>query len=154
MVSIKPELQKLNPLAMFQTDSRHMASGGVVGFSGSYDHGGALSDLTPAGKGTAIAKLGAKIGVEEVLRSGSLGAEGLGRVDNANFANAMLNALDTVSAQGNFAEELTQRAIIDPESVNAHDVTTAQLEASLSLTMARTILSRLTQAWRDLINIR
>ena len=154
MLSIKPELQKLNPLPMFRKDPRHMESGGVVGFSGSYDHGGMLSDLTPKNQGKAITELGTKLGAEAVLRSGSVGAEGINRYDNASFANVMLSAIDKVSDLNNRASELAEMAMIDPSMENVHDLTIAQSEATMSLNIARTLLNRLTQAWKDLINTR
>jgi flagellar hook-basal body complex protein FliE len=66
----------------------------------------------------------------------------------------MLQALDQVSGYQQFASSLEQQAITDPESVDVHDVTTAQAKAMLSLNIARTVLSRVVQGWRDLINTR
>jgi flagellar hook-basal body complex protein FliE len=154
MLSIKPELQRVNPLPLMRVDARHLDAQGVVGFKGSYDHGGILSDITPTNKGKEIVSLGTKIGADAVLRAGALGAAGINRVDGSNFANAMLNAIDGVSEMQNRASELTQEAIINPDAVDAHDLSIAQTEARLSISMARTILSRLTQAWRDLVNTR
>jgi flagellar hook-basal body complex protein FliE len=155
MLTIRPELQQLNPLAMSVKDPRHITSGGAVGFKGSYDHGGAMTDLrAKKGRGADIAELGTEIGANSVLRDGSLGANGMNRDDPASFANAMLKAIDKVSALNNRAEDLHVQAIIDPDSVDIHDITLAQSEASMALDMSATILSRLTQAWKDLINIR
>jgi flagellar hook-basal body complex protein FliE len=66
----------------------------------------------------------------------------------------MLGALHQVSAYQQFASSLNQAAIVDPDSVNVEDVTIAQAEAAMSLNIARTVLNRLVQSWRDLINIR
>jgi len=66
----------------------------------------------------------------------------------------MLGALDKVSAYQQFASSLNQAAIIDPDSVNVEDVTIAQAEAAMSLNIARNVLNRLVQSWRDLINTR
>ncbi|MDR2468061.1 MAG: flagellar hook-basal body complex protein FliE [Spirochaetaceae bacterium] len=154
MLTLKPELQRVNPLPLTRTDSRHVQAEGVVGFKGSYDRGGMLSDITPTGRGAEIAELGTKIGAESVLRMGSVGAAGIGRHDNASFANAMLNALDGVSSLQHRATDLEQQAVISPDSINVESVSIAQAEATLSLSITRTILSRLTQAWRDLINTR
>ncbi|MDR3302573.1 MAG: flagellar hook-basal body complex protein FliE [Spirochaetaceae bacterium] len=142
MLSIKPELQRLNPLAMITKDPRHIASAGAAGFAGGVDHGGAISEL------------GAKIGAQAVLRDGSVGAAGLNRSDPASFSDVMLGAIDKVSSMNNRASDLTQQAIVSPESVDIHDITIAQAEAQLSLSIAQTFLSRLTQSWRDLTNMR
>jgi flagellar hook-basal body complex protein FliE len=65
----------------------------------------------------------------------------------------MLQALDKVSGQQQYASALSQQAIVDP-TVDIHTITIAQAEASMSLNAARNILSRLVQGWRDLINAR
>ena len=92
-------------------------------------------------RGSHVVEMGGRIGAEAALRSGG-------------FADAMLQALDGVSAHQQFASSLHEMAIIDPDSVNAHDITIAQAEASLSLNITRNVLNRLVQSWRDLINTR
>ena len=92
-------------------------------------------------EGRKMIDMGKTIGSDAVVRSGT-------------FSDAMLNALDSVSAQQQFASELHQAAIIDPDSVNVHDITIAQAQARMSLDITRTVLNRLVQGWRDLINTR
>jgi len=91
--------------------------------------------------GNKITETGKKIGADAVIRSGT-------------FTESMLGALDKVSAYQQFASSLSQAAIIDPDSVNIEDVTIAQAEAAMSLNIARNVLNRLVQSWRDLINTR
>jgi flagellar hook-basal body complex protein FliE len=91
--------------------------------------------------GNKITETGQKIGADAVIRSGT-------------FTDSMLNALDKVSAYQQFASSLSEAAIIDPDSVNVEDITIAQAEASMSLSIARNVLNRLVQSWRDLINTR
>jgi len=91
--------------------------------------------------GNKISETGKKIGADAVIRSGT-------------FTESMLDALDKVSAYEQFASGLSQAALIDPDSVNIEDVTIAQAEAALSLNIARNVLNRLVQSWRDLINTR
>jgi flagellar hook-basal body complex protein FliE len=98
-----------------------------------------LAAYVPPGK--AISELGNKIGAESVLRSGT-------------FDEMMLQSLDKVSADQQFAEGLLEAAVTDPGSVDAHDLTIAQAKAAMSLSIARTVLSRVVQGWRDLINTR
>jgi len=92
-------------------------------------------------QGRKITETGKMIGAGAVTRSGT-------------FEGAMLGALDKVSAYQQFASGLNQAALIDPDSVDVHDLTIAQAEASMSLNITRTVLSRMVQAWRDLINTR
>jgi flagellar hook-basal body complex protein FliE len=91
--------------------------------------------------GQQIVTLGEKIGSEAALRSGQ-------------FDDMMLRALDQVSADEQRSNALIQKAIVDPDSVDTHDITIAQAKASMSLNITRTVLSRLVQGWRDLINLR
>jgi len=70
------------------------------------------------------------------------------------FEQAMLQALDRVSAFQQIASDLHQEAIINPDGVNVHDITFAQAQASQSLLITHTVLNRIIQGWRDVINIR
>jgi flagellar hook-basal body complex protein FliE len=81
-----------------------------------------------------------------------IGADGL--YGDGTFETVMLKALDRVSAYQQNAAALTQQSILDPESVDVHEVTDAQARAQLSLNITRTILSRVVQAWKDIINTR
>ncbi|HCC36838.1 MAG TPA: flagellar hook-basal body protein FliE [Treponema sp.] len=98
-------------------------------------------DSPYAGSGNNILNLEKKIGAEGVTRAGT-------------FEKAMLQALDKVSGSQQYASYLGREAIINPDSVDAHDVSLAQGEASMALNMTRNILSRLIQGWQALINTR
>jgi flagellar hook-basal body complex protein FliE len=94
-----------------------------------------------SGSGTNILALRDKIGADGITRVGT-------------FEDAMLQALDKVSGRQQYASMLQQEAIINPDSVDVHDVTIAQAQANMSLSITRNILSRMVQGWRDLINTR
>ena len=124
----RPELKSLGvvpDLSLKRTHPKHMAFQMESFLSG----------------GKKITETGKKIGAEMPIRSGT-------------FEDAMLGALDKVSAYQQFASSLNQAALLDPDSVDVHDVTIAQAEASLALNITRNVLSRLVQSWRDLINTR
>ena len=91
--------------------------------------------------GNNISEMGKKIGADMVIRSGT-------------FEQAMLGALDKVSAYQQFASSLEQAVITDPDSVDVHDITIAQAQASMALNITRNVLNRLVQSWRDVINTR
>ena len=114
-----------NMIPMVQTDPRHM---------------GPLNSPY-AGSGHNILVLGKKIGTDGITRAGT-------------FEQAMLQALDNVSGRQQQAGDLAREAIINPDSIEAHDVTIAQELANTSFGITRNILSRLVQGWRDLINTR
>ena len=93
------------------------------------------------GNGNKVIALEKKIGAEHITGAGT-------------FEHAMLQALDKVSGAQQFASNLELEAILNPDSVDVHDVTMAQAEASLALNITRNVLSRMVQGWRDLINTR
>ena len=73
---------------------------------------------------------------------------------SGSFGEAMLSALDSVSASQQFSSKLAQTALTDPDSVNVEDISIAMAQASASLNLTRNVLSRLVQGWRDVINTR
>jgi flagellar hook-basal body complex protein FliE len=93
------------------------------------------------GSGNKVIALEKKIGAEHVTGAGT-------------FQHAMLQALDKVSGAQLNASELQKQAIINPGSIDIHDITIAQAEANMALGITRNVLSRLVQGWRDLINTR
>jgi flagellar hook-basal body complex protein FliE len=115
----------IDQISMFQTHTKHM---------------GPL-DSPFAGSGKNIIALEKKIGADGITRAGT-------------FEHAMLQALDKVSGDQQYASALPQEAITNPDAVDIHDITIAQAEANMSFNAARNILSRLVQGWRDLINAR
>jgi flagellar hook-basal body complex protein FliE len=92
--------------------------------------------------GSSLAALGDQVGAQGVL-------DGAG-----SFEKAMLQALDSVNSDQNQSTDLMQTMITDPESVDPHDVTIAMAKANLSLNIARTVLSRVVQDWKEIINTR
>ena len=108
-----------------------------------------LPDLRPKvfneeyynGTGAGIAALGKTIGAEGVMKDGI-------------FSETMLKALDKVSAHQKYFENTVQQAMLDPESMNIEDISNAEAMANMSLNIARTILNRIVQAWKDIINTR
>jgi flagellar hook-basal body complex protein FliE len=73
---------------------------------------------------------------------------------DGSFEQAMIKAMDGVNAKQMDASDISQRMLTDPDSVDAHDVTIAQAEASLSLNIARTVLDRVVRGWKEVINAR
>jgi flagellar hook-basal body complex protein FliE len=72
----------------------------------------------------------------------------------SSFQAAMLRAMDGVNASQMKSSELTQKMLTDPDSVDAQDVTISMAEANMSLNLARTIMTRVVTAWKDIINTR
>ena len=91
--------------------------------------------------GSGIVSLGKTIGAEGVLKDGI-------------FSETMLKALDRVSDYQHRSDNLYQQAILAPDTVNVEDIAMAEAEANMALNITRTILNRIVQAWKDIINTR
>jgi flagellar hook-basal body complex protein FliE len=128
----QPELVNGDKVPMVITHPKHL-----VPLKGSYTVGGSFA----SGRGAVISELENKIGAEAVIRSGT-------------FEDTMLRALDEISGEQQFASSLAQAAITEPGSIDPHDITIAQAKAAMSLNIARTVLSRVVQGWKDIINTR
>jgi len=100
----------------------------------------ALNEEFYNGSGSGIVELGKTIGA-------------MGTKDGL-FGEAMLKALDKVSDYQKFHQRIVEQSIIDPDSVNVEDIAMAEANANMSLNIARTILNRVVQAWKDVINTR
>jgi flagellar hook-basal body complex protein FliE len=86
---------------------------------------------------------------------GASGKAGAGQgAKGGSFESALLKAMDGVSSSQAKSDDLLQRVVADPNSVDAQDVTIAMAEANMSLNLAKTIMSRVVTAWKDIINTR
>jgi flagellar hook-basal body complex protein FliE len=72
----------------------------------------------------------------------------------ANFGQALMNSLNDVNGAQQEHERLTVQSIIDPESVNAHDVTIASAKANMTLNITRNVVDRVIQAYRSITTLR
>jgi len=106
----------------------------------------------PLAKPISASSYGSASPLASLLDDGALGAAR--STGEGGFEEALLSAMDGVSSYQNESEDLIQRMIVDPDSVDAQDVTIAMAEANLSLNLAKTILSRVVTAWKDVINTR
>jgi flagellar hook-basal body complex protein FliE len=132
MQIFKPELVNGDKVPLAVTHPKHL-----VPADGPFVAGGSVA----RGRGAVISELGARIGSDAAVRSGS-------------FEDAMLRALDRISAEQQFAADLVQKAVTDPDSMDPQDITIAQAKAGMSLNIARNVLSRVVQGWKDIINTR
>ena len=82
-------------------------------------------------------------------------------VDNSNVDNSKPSFNDMVSDALNgvndLAQEstaLTEQYIINPDSVDVHDVTIAMSKANLAITLTKSVVDNALKAYREIINIR
>ena len=78
----------------------------------------------------------------------------VGDAPKATFQDAMKSAMEGVNGDQIKATDLYQQMITNPDSVDAHDVTLAAAQAQMSLNLAKNVVERGLQAYRDIINMR
>ena len=71
-----------------------------------------------------------------------------------NFEALLFDSLNEVDRQQQEHKELTIQASIDPDSVDAHDITVAAARAELSLRITKNVVDRVISAYREIINLR
>jgi flagellar hook-basal body complex protein FliE len=73
---------------------------------------------------------------------------------NGTFAQMLLNGLGEVNTLQQDADALSVQAIVDPESVDVHDVTIAAAKAELALNIAKNVMDRVVEAYQQIQNVR
>ena len=71
-----------------------------------------------------------------------------------NFADALNKALVKVNDQQVTSENLMQKLVSDPRSVNVHDVLVTAEKARMSLTLTKSVTDLAVRTYRELINLR
>jgi len=108
-----------------------------------------------------LSSLSAKGGQIEQLRTdprhfdvtGKMGPLDDGK-DKNTFQDAMMSAMEGINADQIKASDLYTKMITNPDSVDPHDVTLAGAQAQMSLNLAKNVVERGLQAYRDIINMR
>lgn len=71
-----------------------------------------------------------------------------------SFSEAMRNAFKSVNDLQVEADELTQKMVYDPNSVDAHEVMVASEKARVALTFTKTLADGVVRGYRDLTSMR
>ncbi|PKL37328.1 MAG: flagellar hook-basal body complex protein FliE [Spirochaetae bacterium HGW-Spirochaetae-1] len=73
---------------------------------------------------------------------------------SSSFAEMLKGAVNKVNNLQIDAEDLSEKMIYEPESVDIHTVMIAQQKAEISLSFAKTVRDEAIRAYRDIINLR
>jgi len=76
------------------------------------------------------------------------------RKETASFEQTLLAAFDKMNEKQQTTDALAQKMIVDPESVDIHDVTVAMAEANLSLKIAQSVIDRVIKGWNEITTTR
>lgn len=92
------------------------------------------------------------VGVDTVRRTMESTTEEVDLATNKignSFEQTLLKTFDEMNKLQLKPEKLAQQQIVDPESVDVHDITIAMENASLSLNLATTVIDRVVKAWNE-----
>lgn len=70
------------------------------------------------------------------------------------FESYLLDAMQFVNNKQISSSEIAEKFILDPDSVDVHEVTTAMAEASLSLNLAQKVIDGLVKDWNEISTTR
>lgn len=74
--------------------------------------------------------------------------------EGQSFGELLQTGIASVSRAQQNHEALAAQAIINPDQVNVHDVTIAAAKADLSIRLARNIIDRALNAYREITSLR
>lgn len=74
--------------------------------------------------------------------------------EKGGFGNMLMESIQEVNAMQHEAADLSVTAALDPDAVDAHDVTIATAKAELALNITKNVTDRVIQGYKDIINLR
>lgn len=74
--------------------------------------------------------------------------------EGSEFKDALMQALNGVNGEQQNAANLTQQMMVDPDSVNPHDLTIAMAKANLSLQMTKSVMDQAIKAYKEIVSFR
>jgi flagellar hook-basal body complex protein FliE len=83
-----------------------------------------------------------------------LGGGDAARAGSKDFGSLLMDSMNEVNNKQVAYSDLSQKAVIDPSSVDPHDITIAGAEANLSLNIAKNVIDRVIRAYRDITSLR
>jgi len=105
--------------------------------------------VTPQAKGEGI-----KINTTNDLHFGNTSKIQSTEDISESFSEVLKKSLEKVNDTQVVADDLTQKMIYNPNSVEAHEVMIAAEKARISLTFTKTVVDGIVRAYRELSNLR
>ena len=75
-------------------------------------------------------------------------------VVDVSFGKTFSELLDKASDTVNLSERMSEQFILDPQSIDHHDVTIAVAEANMAVTMTKAVTDGVIRAYKEIINLR
>lgn len=77
-----------------------------------------------------------------------------GETEAGGFGDMLFRGLEEVNSLEQTHQELSLQAIVNPDSVNPHDVTIAASKANMALGITKAIVDRALQAYQEISTLR
>lgn len=74
--------------------------------------------------------------------------------NQVEFSSLITGQLDQVSNLITESQQKLETFLVDPESIDSHDVTIAMAKANMSVNLTKQVVSSALQAYREIINMR
>ncbi|UER67481.1 flagellar hook-basal body complex protein FliE [Borrelia sp. BU AG58] len=71
-----------------------------------------------------------------------------------SFKDVFLDAISRVNDSQLDVSRMTERAIVEPDKIDVHDVVIAMAKANMNLSITKAVVERSIRAYQDIINIR
>ena len=119
-----------------------------------------MTRTNPAHIGSSsIQSVGRVNGVEPIKQVQKIQNPNLQKVQNQklpsrSFDSYLLDAMNYVNNKQIASSNIAEKFILDPDSVDVHDVTTAMAEANLSLSLAQKVIDSLVKDWNEITTTR
>lgn len=75
-------------------------------------------------------------------------------IADASFGKTFAELLEKASDTVNLSDRMSEQFILDPQSIDHHDVTIAIAEANMAVTMTKTVVDGVIRAYKEIINLR
>lgn len=76
------------------------------------------------------------------------------KTPETSFQNVLSNALSEVNDSQLAANAMSQKVVLDPSSVQPHEIAYTLSKAEMSIYFAKSVVNRVVDAYRELVNIR
>ncbi len=107
------------------------------------------TDPAHMGNSPLVSAAGVASGMAETYGTGQEKKTG-----KASFADYLVDAANYLNEKQQRSSEMAETLVLDPDSVDVHDVTIAMAEANLSLSIAQNVIERVTKAWTEITTTR
>ena len=72
----------------------------------------------------------------------------------SSFQDMMFEALNGVNKLQQESDSLSLKMVVDPDSVDPHDITIAMAKANTALALTKAVIDRSVRAYKDILSVR